>query len=139
LPPIETVTVTGYAVAQGAVVVGGLQVQGQAQSVKQGVTTSDLIPGGALVEREVPNTLDGLTVIRLALRAPDFGGIAMGSGQDAQGDRLRCANPGRNSVSEASDGEWLLPASWWLQHRLTIRIRNGPAELSMAAGAFYRV
>jgi flagellar P-ring protein FlgI len=39
------------AVAQGAVVVGGLQVQGQAQSVKQGVTTSDLIPGGALVER----------------------------------------------------------------------------------------
>jgi flagellar P-ring protein FlgI len=59
-------------VAQGAVVVGGLQVQGQAQSVKQGVTTSGLIPGGALVEREVPNTLDDLTVIRLALRAPDF-------------------------------------------------------------------
>jgi flagellar P-ring protein FlgI len=61
-----------YAVAQGAVIVGGLQVQGQAQSVKQGVTTSGLIPGGALVEREVPNTLDDLTVIRLALRAPDF-------------------------------------------------------------------
>jgi flagellar P-ring protein precursor FlgI len=34
--------------------------------------TSGLIPGGALVEREVPNTLDDLTVIRLALRAPDF-------------------------------------------------------------------
>jgi flagellar P-ring protein precursor FlgI len=61
-----------YAVAQGAVVVGGLQVQGQAQSVKQGVTTSGLIPGGAQVEREVPNSLDDLTVIRLALRAPDF-------------------------------------------------------------------
>jgi hypothetical protein len=32
-----------------------------------------------------------------------------------------------------------LPASWWLQHRVMIRISNGPAELSMAAGAFYRV
>jgi Flagellar P-ring protein len=99
LPPIETVTVTGYAVAQGAVVVGGLQVQGQAQSGKQGVTTSDLIPGGALVEREVPNTLDDLTVIRLALRAPDFGGIAMGSGQEpkeiACGARTRAGTPCR--------------------------------------------
>ncbi len=61
-----------YAVAQGPVVVGGLVVTGAAQQVKQGVQTSGRIPGGASVEREVPNSLDGLTTLRLTLRNPDF-------------------------------------------------------------------
>ena len=61
-----------YAVAQGPVVVGGFQVSGAAQTVKQGVQTSGRIPGGASVEREVANTLDDLKTIRLALRSPDF-------------------------------------------------------------------
>jgi flagellar P-ring protein precursor FlgI len=61
-----------YAVAQGPVVVGGFQAAGQGQSVNQGVLTGGRVPGGATVEREVPNTLDDMTQIRLALRAPDF-------------------------------------------------------------------
>jgi flagellar P-ring protein precursor FlgI len=61
-----------YAVAQGPVVVGGFQAAGQAQSVKQGVQTSGRVPGGALVEREVQNSLDGMSTLRLALRTPDF-------------------------------------------------------------------
>jgi flagellar P-ring protein FlgI len=61
-----------YAVAQGPVVVGGIVIVGQAQSVKQGVLTSGRVPGGATVEREVANTLDDLTSVRLALRSPDF-------------------------------------------------------------------
>jgi flagellar P-ring protein precursor FlgI len=61
-----------YAVAQGPVVVGGFQAVGAAQSVTQGVQTSGRIPGGATVEREVPNTLDNLPILRLALRTPDF-------------------------------------------------------------------
>jgi flagellar P-ring protein precursor FlgI len=61
-----------YAVAQGPVVVGGFQASGAAQSIKQGVQTSGRIPGGATVERELPNTLDNLSTLRLALRSPDF-------------------------------------------------------------------
>jgi flagellar P-ring protein FlgI len=61
-----------YAVAQGPVVVGGFQASGAAQAVKQGVQTSGRIPGGASVERELPNTLDNLPTLRLALHSPDF-------------------------------------------------------------------
>jgi flagellar P-ring protein precursor FlgI len=61
-----------YAVGQGPVVVGGFQAQGAAQAVKQGVQTSGRIPGGATVERELPNTLDNMSTVRLALHTPDF-------------------------------------------------------------------
>ena len=61
-----------YAVAQGPVVVGGFQAAGQAQSVSSGVTTTGRIPGGGLVEREVPHALRTQASLRLALRSPDF-------------------------------------------------------------------
>lgn len=61
-----------YAVAQGPVVVGGFQASGSGQAVKSGVQTSGRIPGGASVEREIPNALDDLPTLRLALRSPDF-------------------------------------------------------------------
>lgn len=61
-----------YAVAQGPVVVGGFQAAGQAQSITSGVTTQGRVPGGGLVEREVPVSLRNLDSIRLALRSPDF-------------------------------------------------------------------
>ncbi len=61
-----------YAVGQGPVVVGGVQAAGAAQSVKQGVQTSGRVPGGATVERELPNTLDNMSTVRLALHTPDF-------------------------------------------------------------------
>ncbi|MFZ6765360.1 flagellar basal body P-ring protein FlgI [Pseudoroseomonas sp. WGS1072] len=61
-----------YAVAQGPVVVGGFKAEGQAQSISSGVTTQGRVPGGGLVEREVPVEMRGLESIRLALRAPDF-------------------------------------------------------------------
>ncbi|PHK93689.1 flagellar biosynthesis protein FlgA [Pseudoroseomonas rhizosphaerae] len=61
-----------YAVAQGPVVVGGFQAAGQAQSISSGVTTQGRVPGGGLVEREVPVDLRSLESLRLALRAPDF-------------------------------------------------------------------
>jgi len=61
-----------YAVAQGPVVVGGFQAGGQAQSISSGVTTQGRVPGGGLVEREVPVNLRNAETIRLALRSPDF-------------------------------------------------------------------
>ncbi len=61
-----------YAVAQGALTVGGFAAQGAGQQVTQGVPTTGRIANGAVVEREVPFTLSDLTAIRLSLRNPDF-------------------------------------------------------------------
>lgn len=63
-----------YAVAQGAINVGGFDAKGGTGSgVKQGSTTSGRIPEGALVEREVPmDVVDG-GAIRFQLRNPGFG------------------------------------------------------------------
>lgn len=61
-----------YAVAQGALSVGGFEAKGEAASVTRGVPTSARIPAGGLVEREVDFALDQLDQVRLALRNPDF-------------------------------------------------------------------
>ena len=61
-----------YAVAQGAVLAGGVAARGEAAQVVQGVPTSGSIPGGARVEREVDFELNSLRNLRLALRESDF-------------------------------------------------------------------
>lgn len=61
-----------YAVAQGAVIAGGVAARGDAAQVVEGVPTSGSIPGGARVEREIDFTLNSLPQIRLALRQADF-------------------------------------------------------------------
>ena len=61
-----------YAVAQGAIIAGGVVAEGDAARVTQGVPTAGVIPGGAHVEREVPFDFTQLRSIRLALRSPDF-------------------------------------------------------------------
>lgn len=61
-----------YAVAQGAIIAGGVSVEGEAAAVTRGVPTSGVIPSGARVEREVDFDFSELTSLRLALRQPDF-------------------------------------------------------------------
>ena len=61
-----------YAVAQGALAVGGFEAKGQAATVTRGVPTSARVPAGAIIEREVDFALDGLKEIKLSLRNPDF-------------------------------------------------------------------
>ncbi len=61
-----------YAVSQGAIIAGGVSVEGAGASVVQGVPTSGSIPSGARVEREIAFDFAGLKAIRLALRSPDF-------------------------------------------------------------------
>lgn len=61
-----------YAVAQGAIIAGGVSAEGEASRVVQGVPTAGVIPSGAHVEREVPFAFGDLRTIRLALRNPDF-------------------------------------------------------------------
>lgn len=60
-----------YAVAQGPVIVGGSSAQGAAASRTQNVPTAGRIPGGAIVEREVPADYTMGGQVALLLRQPD--------------------------------------------------------------------
>ncbi|MBQ4431507.1 MAG: flagellar basal body P-ring protein FlgI [Synergistaceae bacterium] len=61
-----------YAVAQGPVIVGGSSAQGAAATRTQNIPTTGRIPGGAMVEREVPNDFSMGGQVALLLREPDF-------------------------------------------------------------------
>ncbi len=61
-----------YAIAQGALAVGGFSAKGDGASVTRGVPTAARIASGALVEREVDFKLGSMSTVRLALRNPDF-------------------------------------------------------------------
>jgi flagellar P-ring protein precursor FlgI len=61
-----------YAVAQGAIAVGGYSIEGAAQTVSQGVPTSGRIPNGALIEREVQGRFYEMESLILELKNPDF-------------------------------------------------------------------
>ncbi len=61
-----------YAVAQGPVIVSGFAAQGAAETVSKGVPTSGRVPGGAIVEREVPTALGETAVLTFQLRNADF-------------------------------------------------------------------
>jgi flagellar P-ring protein FlgI len=72
LTPLLAADGNVYAVAQGTVIAGGFEAEGNAESVTQGVPTSGVIPSGARIEQEVDFALDELRSVRLALRDPDF-------------------------------------------------------------------
>jgi flagellar P-ring protein precursor FlgI len=61
-----------YAVAQGSIVVSGFQAQGQAATLTEGVTTAGRVPGGAIIERELPSQFKDSVNLVLQLRNPDF-------------------------------------------------------------------
>ena len=61
-----------YAVAQGPVIVGGSSAQGAGASRTQNIPTAGRIPGGAIVEREVPTDYTMGGQVALLLREPDF-------------------------------------------------------------------
>ncbi len=62
-----------YAIAQGRLNVTGFSAEGQAERLSQGVPTSARIPGGALVERQLPDQFASIGNLALELRNPDFG------------------------------------------------------------------
>ncbi len=61
-----------YAVAQGALAIGGFSASGAGASLHDGVTTTGRIPGGALIEREIPTVFAQKGKVMLALKSPDF-------------------------------------------------------------------
>ena len=61
-----------YAVAQGSVLTNSFAFGGQGASAQKNHPTAGRIPEGALVERELPNTLAGKSKLRLNLAQSDF-------------------------------------------------------------------
>ena len=61
-----------YAVAQGPILAGGINAEGDGAATQIGVPTSGTVPNGARVELEVPFQLNSLNRIHIALREPDF-------------------------------------------------------------------
>lgn len=62
-----------YVVAQGPLSLGGgFSVKAAGASAQKNFPTVGLVPGGGLVEREVPVTLGAQGVLTLALHQPDF-------------------------------------------------------------------
>jgi flagellar P-ring protein precursor FlgI len=61
-----------YAVAQGAIIAGGISAEGEASKTVKGVPTAGMIPSGGRVEREVDFDFTQLDSMRLGLREPDF-------------------------------------------------------------------
>jgi flagellar P-ring protein precursor FlgI len=61
-----------YSVAQGSVAISGFQAEGAAAKVTRGVPTVGRISNGGLVEREIAFDFSKLSMLRLALRNPDF-------------------------------------------------------------------
>jgi len=61
-----------YAVAQGALTIGGFSAGGEGQAVTKNVPTVGRIANGGIIERETGFELASLTQLRLTLRNPDL-------------------------------------------------------------------
>lgn len=61
-----------YAIAQGAVSIGGFSVEGGGASVSQNHPTVGTLVGGAIIEREIAYSLVGKQDFEIALHQPDF-------------------------------------------------------------------
>ena len=61
-----------YAVAQGSILTNSFAFGGQGATAQKNHPTAGRVPNGALVERELPNTLAGKSVLNLNLNVADF-------------------------------------------------------------------
>ncbi len=61
-----------YAVAQGSILTNSFAFGGQGASAQKNHPTAGRVPNGALIERELPNTLAGKSVLILNLNVADF-------------------------------------------------------------------
>ena len=72
LTPLKGADNEVYAVAQGSILVSGIDVKAQAARETRGTPTGGAVPNGARVEREVNYSFNQRDSIVLALRNPDF-------------------------------------------------------------------
>jgi len=86
-----------YAVAQGAILTNSFSYGGQAASSAKNHPTAGTVPGGALIERELPNVLANKKDLRLNLHQSDFttaARVARAINDKFQGDVATLADPG---------------------------------------------
>jgi flagellar P-ring protein precursor FlgI len=86
-----------YAIAQGGVLTNSFSYGGQAASAQKNHPTAGRVPGGALVEREIPNALADKSALRLNLHQPDFTTatrIATAINDKFQARLATCSDPG---------------------------------------------
>lgn len=72
LTPLKGADNEIYAVAQGSIIVSGIDVQAQGARETRGTPTTGAVPNGARVERELNYDFNQLNQLTLALRSPDF-------------------------------------------------------------------
>lgn len=72
LTPLKGADNEVYAVAQGSIIVSGIDVQAQGARETRGTPTTGAVPNGARVERELNYNFNRLSSLTLALRNPDF-------------------------------------------------------------------
>ena len=72
LTPMKGADNEVYAVAQGSIVVSGIDVQAAGASVTRGSPTTGGVPNGARIEREINYAFNQRESVTLALRSPDF-------------------------------------------------------------------
>ncbi|MEF8794491.1 MAG: flagellar basal body P-ring protein FlgI [Thiohalorhabdus sp.] len=90
-----------YAVAQGAVSLGGFGAQGQGGQVQVNHLNAGRIPNGALVENAPPDGLKNRKSLRLALRQTDFTTatrVAKSVNQELGGEFAKASDPGTVQV-----------------------------------------
>ncbi len=128
LTPLKGADNEVYAVAQGSVVVTGLDVKADAARETRGTPTTGNVPSGARIEREVNFDFSRTDRLTLALRSPDFttatrieDAINASLGQSVAFAR----DPGTVELDLARLGE--APA------RLMARIENLPVTVSTPA------
>lgn len=61
-----------YAVAQGAISIGGFKAEGGGTTVTKGVPTAGFISNGGIVEKEITFALNDMPELKLSLRNPDI-------------------------------------------------------------------
>lgn len=72
LTPLRAPNGKVYAVAQGPLSIGGFSARGTAASVQQNHPTVGQIPGGAIIEKEVPTDFFLKSELSINLQNPDF-------------------------------------------------------------------
>ena len=72
MTPIKGADTVTYALAQGPISIGGFSVQGQARGVQKNHPNVGRIVGGALVEKEIPNSFNSKEELFLSLKNADF-------------------------------------------------------------------
>ncbi|MEE4357600.1 MAG: flagellar basal body P-ring protein FlgI [Desulfococcaceae bacterium] len=72
LTPLKGLDGNVYAIAQGPVSTGGFSAGGEAAQVQKNFPTVGRVPGGAMIEREIPYDFSQKKELTLALDHPDF-------------------------------------------------------------------